>query len=75
MGFQPGKKMPNLFGLKFWLSGIGGGSVGRAVASDTRDPWFESRLWQNFIYQLHNLKKKIVSGLTQEFGPNKNLRN
>ena len=28
------------------------GIVGRAVASDTRDPQFESRHWQNFIYQL-----------------------
>ena len=33
--------------------GSGGGSVGRAVASDTRDPWFESQHWQNFIYQLY----------------------
>ena len=43
----------------------GYGSVGRAVASNTRDPRFESRYRQNFIYQLHNqftektkLKKK-----------------
>ena len=26
--------------------GHGGGVVGRAVASHTRDPWFESRHWQ-----------------------------
>ena len=32
--------------------GSGGGSVGRAVASDTRDTLFESQHWQNFIYQL-----------------------
>ena len=25
--------------------GSGGGSVGGAVASDTRDPWFESQHW------------------------------
>ena len=30
----------------------GGGSVGRAVASDTRDPWFKSQHRQSFIYQL-----------------------
>ena len=40
-----------------WLSGrmvvaSGCGSVGRAVASDTRDPRFESRHWQNFFYQI-----------------------
>ena len=39
------------------------GSVGRAVASDTRDPQFVSHHWQNFIYQfiyqLYNRKDKI----------------
>ena len=40
-----------------WLSGrmvvaSGCGSVGRAVASDTRDRRFESPHWQNFIYQI-----------------------
>ena len=34
-------------------SGGGVGLVGRAVASDTRDPWFESKRRQNFIYQLY----------------------
>ena len=34
------------------------GSVGRVVASDTRDPRFESSHWQNFIYQLYNRKDK-----------------
>ena len=29
------------------------GSVGRAVASDTRDQRFKSRDWQKFIYQLY----------------------
>ena len=35
-------------------AGSGGGSVGRAVTSDTRDPRFESQQWQNFIYQWYN---------------------
>ena len=34
--------------------GSGGGSVGRAVASNSRDPQFESHHRQNFIYQLYN---------------------
>ena len=38
--------------------GSGCGSVGRAVASDTRDPWFVSRHQQNFTYQLYNRKDK-----------------
>ena len=38
--------------------GSGCDSVGRAVASDTRDPRFESRYWQTFIYQLYNRKYK-----------------
>ena len=32
--------------------GNGGGSVGKAVASDTRDPRFESQHQLSFIYQL-----------------------
>ena len=28
--------------------GRGGGAVGRAVASDTRDPLFESRHWREY---------------------------
>ena len=32
--------------------GSGGGSVGRAVASGTRDPQFESQHQQSSIYQL-----------------------
>ena len=36
--------------------GSGCGSVGRAVAYDTRDLQFKSRRWQNFIYQLHDRK-------------------
>ena len=33
--------------------GSGGGSVGRAVASNTRDPRFKSRYRRSFIYQLY----------------------
>ena len=44
------------------MQGSGCGSVGTAVASDTRDPQFKSRHLQNFIhqiiYQLFNLKEK-----------------
>ena len=32
------------------ILGSGCGSVGRAVASDTRGPRFESSHWQKFIY-------------------------
>ena len=34
----------------------GCGSIGRAAASNTRDPQFKSRHRQNFIYQLFNRK-------------------
>ena len=40
--------------LKVAQKGSGCGSVGRAVASDTRDPRFESSHQRNFIYQLYN---------------------
>ena len=36
----------------------GSGSVGREFASNTRDPQFESRDWQNFIDQLYSRKDK-----------------
>ena len=41
--------------------GSGCGSVGKAVASDTRDPRFESSHWQN-LYVLPNCieKRKIT---------------
>ena len=43
------------------LNGSGGGSVGRAVASDTRDPRFESQHWQNFTYHLCiEIEKPII---------------
>ena len=35
-----------------WAFTSGGGPVGRAVASDTRDPRFKSQHRQSFIYQL-----------------------
>ena len=39
-----------------YMLGSGGGSVGRGVASDTRDLWFKSQQRENFIYQLYNKK-------------------
>ena len=44
--------------LRMKAMGSGGGSVGRAVASDTRDPQFKSQHLQNFIYQLYIKKEK-----------------
>ena len=41
--------------------GSGSGSVGRVVASDTRDLQFQSRHRQNFIYQLYKRKDKTKS--------------
>ena len=38
-----------IFTIKKLLSGSGCGSVGRAVASNTRGPWFESSRWQNLL--------------------------
>ena len=35
--------------------GSGCGSVGRAVASDTRGLWFESSHWQNLYIYIVNL--------------------
>ena len=39
--------------LKFTVEDSGGGSVGRPVASNPRDPRFKSQQRQNFIYQLY----------------------
>ena len=62
------KSSQSPFFLNFWRYGTetivqqvrllssGGGSVGRAVASDTRDLGFKARHWQNFIYQFVQLK-------------------
>ena len=41
------------------LPGSGCGSIGRAVASNIRDPQFKSRHRQKFIYQLYNRKDEI----------------
>ena len=48
------------------MLGSGCGSVGRAVASDTRDPWFESRHRQNFIYQSYNRKDEKKAKFNNE---------
>ena len=40
------------------MQGSGCGSVGSAVAFNSRDPRFESRHWENFIDQLYNRKDK-----------------
>ena len=50
----------------------GCGSVVRAVASDTRDPWFKSRHQQNFIYELYNGKDKNKE---EEAGNGPSLKN
>ena len=42
------------------MLGSGCGTVGRVVASDTRDPWFESQHWQKFICQLFYLEKTKI---------------
>ena len=56
-------KNPTARQLVCLIRGSGCGSVGRAVASDTRDPRFKPRLWQNFlnqiIYRLYIRKDKI----------------
>ena len=50
--------------FKVWVSkknwGSGCGTVGRAVASDTRDPRFESQHRQKFICQLHYMEKAKI---------------
>ena len=53
--FKIGKQNASLYPYLEQVLGSSGGSVGRVVASDTRDPWFESRHWVNLIYQLYNL--------------------
>ena len=42
----------------FFVEGSGCGSVGRAVASDTRDPPFESRHQHNYINRFYNRNDK-----------------
>ena len=42
----------NIF-LTIFSTGGGGGSVGRAVASNLRGLWFESSHWQKFILNIY----------------------
>ena len=42
------------------MLGSGCGTVGRVVASDTRDPQFESQHRQKFICQLYNIEKTKI---------------
>ena len=43
----------HVFKINFCVPGSGCGSVGRAGASGTRDPWLKSRYRRNLIYQLY----------------------
>ena len=52
--------------------GSGCGAVGREIASGTRDPRFESRHQQNFIYQLYNSKDEYKE---KEAGIGPSLKN
>ena len=52
--------------------GSDGGSVGRAVASDTRDPQFESQHWQSLIYQLQLNRKDESKEKEARNGPSFN---
>ena len=40
--------MPQLFLVSYSQSGRGCCAIGRAVASNIRDPWFASQHWQSF---------------------------
>ena len=53
--------------------GSGGGSVGRAVAYDTRGPWFESQHRQIFIDQLK--LNRIDENKEKEAGNGPSLKN
>ena len=54
-GRRPKKRLKTIFNFEIPFSrGSGCGSVGRAVASNSRDPRFESSHWQKFIYILNN---------------------
>ena len=57
---------------RFLYQGSGGGSVGRAVASDTSDPRFESQHRQSYIYQLQLNRKDKNKG--QEVGNGPSLK-
>ena len=56
--------------------GSGCGSVGRAVASDTRGPWFESSHWQYLYWTLFTVnctEKTTIKKKEARNGPLKNL--
>ena len=58
------------FELTLSVIGCGCGSVGRAVAYDTRDLRFKCRHRQNFIYRLYNRKdenKEKEAGIGPSF--------
>ena len=57
------------------LYGSGCGSVARAVASNTRDPWFEPCLSQIFIYQfIDQLYYRIDENKEKEAGKGPSLK-
>ena len=51
------------------------GSVGRAVASDTRGPRFESSHQQNlhYLYTVNSIEKTKISKIAAEYGPFKKV--
>ena len=57
--------------LRFLCSGCG--SAGKAVASNTRSPWFESSHQQNFLYNMLNVEKTKTQGSGMDHLKNVNL--
>ena len=51
------------------------GSVGRAVASDTRGPQFESSHQQNlhYLYAVNSIEKTKIKKIAAEYGPFKKV--
>ena len=60
--FRIGIKVKMLEKDKIRHKGSGCGSVGKPVASDTRDPWFESSLWQTlyFTFNVNCIEKTKI---------------
>ena len=61
IGWRTGRRPTNkqlVCGIKITNLGSGCGAVGRAVASDTRDPWFESSHGQNLYVVSTALKRQ-----------------
>ena len=55
--------------------GSGCGSVGRAVASHTRDPRFEPYHWRNFVYQfIYQLYNRKDENKEKEAGNGSSLK-